>query len=320
MALKIGNASGGEDASADGTEKIPVTGSKYMLVSTIAEYIRTLSQTLTNKTLTTPTISGAISFPDNVTQVFNPGADNAGINVGSMAGDPATPDNGDMWYDSTANELTARINGSNVALGAGGGGSSVTVGPLFPFTKPVIGDYTWVNQGSATATDEYGAIAIYDPAAANTNANYRILKKAAPTAPYTVTAAFLVSFFIKEYMNFAIGFREASSGKLDMTQFLFNTGTTTYPHLRRLTASSATTDVAESGTIGFMGQNDIVFLRLEDDNTNKKGYVSMDGRNFTLLWSVTRTDDFTPDEVLVSWSSRNTTYALNGYWLHWAQA
>lgn len=75
---------------------------------------------LASPTITTPTISGAITFPDNVTQTFNPGADNAGLNVGSIAGDPATPDNGDVWYDSTANELTARINGSNVALGAGG--------------------------------------------------------------------------------------------------------------------------------------------------------------------------------------------------------
>ena len=37
-------------------------------------------------------------------------------------GDPSTPVNGDLWYDSTANELTARINGANVALGAGGAG------------------------------------------------------------------------------------------------------------------------------------------------------------------------------------------------------
>jgi imidazole glycerol phosphate synthase subunit HisF len=73
------------------------------------------TETLTNKTITTPTISGAITFPDNVRQTFNPGADAAGINVGSIAGDPGTPSNGDLWYDSTANELTARINGSNVA-------------------------------------------------------------------------------------------------------------------------------------------------------------------------------------------------------------
>ena len=32
-----------------------------------------------------------------------------------------------MWYDSTANELTARINGSDVALGAGGGGSGTAL-------------------------------------------------------------------------------------------------------------------------------------------------------------------------------------------------
>lgn len=85
------------------------------------------TQTLTNKTLTAPTISGSITFPDNVRQTFNPGADAAGINVGSIAGDPGTPSNGDLWYDSTANELTARINGANVALGAGGGGTPTAI-------------------------------------------------------------------------------------------------------------------------------------------------------------------------------------------------
>jgi hypothetical protein len=69
--------------------------------------------------------TGALTFPDNVRQTFNPGADAAGLNVGSIAGDPGTPSNGDLWYDSTANELTARINGSSVALGAGGGGRTL---------------------------------------------------------------------------------------------------------------------------------------------------------------------------------------------------
>ena len=65
--------------------------------------------------------TGILGLPDNIRQTFNPGADAAGLNVGSHAGDPGTPSNGDVWYDSTANELTARINGANVALGAGGG-------------------------------------------------------------------------------------------------------------------------------------------------------------------------------------------------------
>lgn len=80
----------------------------------------------TSPTITTPTISGAIAFPDGVKQTFNPDGTTAGINVGAHTADPSSPANGDLWYDSTANELTARINGANVALGAGGGGGTLT--------------------------------------------------------------------------------------------------------------------------------------------------------------------------------------------------
>lgn len=61
-------------------------------------------------------------FTGSETFVFAPTATESGLNVGSVAGDPSSPENGDLWYDQTANELTARINGANVALGAGGGG------------------------------------------------------------------------------------------------------------------------------------------------------------------------------------------------------
>lgn len=65
--------------------------------------------------------TGAIAFPDGVKQTFNPDGTNPGINVGSQAGNPSTPANGDLWYNSTANTLRARINGVSVDLGAGGG-------------------------------------------------------------------------------------------------------------------------------------------------------------------------------------------------------
>ena len=84
------------------------------------------SVSVTNWTLTTPTMVGAITYPDDVRQTFNPGSTNAGFNAGSQAGDPSTPSNGDIWYDSTANTLDARINGSTVQLGAGGAGGAPT--------------------------------------------------------------------------------------------------------------------------------------------------------------------------------------------------
>lgn len=116
-------------------------------------------------------LTANLTLPDNVTQIFNPGADNAGINVGSLAGDPATPDNGDVWYDSTANELTARINGVNVVLGAGasvaqktrqigivvdGGGSVLTTGLKGFKSFPVAGTITAVR----LLADQSGSIVI----------------------------------------------------------------------------------------------------------------------------------------------------------------
>lgn len=66
-------------------------------------------------------LTSTFTLPDNVRQTFNPGADAAGLNVGAVASDPGTPSNGDVWYDSGNNTLDARINGSTVSLGAGGG-------------------------------------------------------------------------------------------------------------------------------------------------------------------------------------------------------
>lgn len=52
----IGSAPNGENTSMDGTEKVPQSGSKFFKISTLAAYLATLAQTLTNKTLTAPTI------------------------------------------------------------------------------------------------------------------------------------------------------------------------------------------------------------------------------------------------------------------------
>lgn len=84
--------------------------------------------------------TGLITLADGVRQIFNPDATNAGINVGAHAADPGTPVNGDLWYQSTSNELRARINGATVALGAGGGAS------------PPFDDGTAIIKGSADAT------------------------------------------------------------------------------------------------------------------------------------------------------------------------
>lgn len=70
--------------------------------------------------LDTPNAWGA-----GVKQTFTPTPTTAGLNVGIVAGNPATLTNGDLWYDTTASVLKVRQNGVTTALGPTGSSGQV---------------------------------------------------------------------------------------------------------------------------------------------------------------------------------------------------
>lgn len=75
------------------------------------------TQTLTNKTLSTGTTISAIpTISAGIKITTSPNATNAGLNAGSVASDPTTLVNGDIWYNSTNNAMRARINGVSTDL------------------------------------------------------------------------------------------------------------------------------------------------------------------------------------------------------------
>jgi hypothetical protein len=81
------------------------------------------AETLQNKTLAAPAISGAITMPPNIRQTFKPGANVAGLNVGSVAVLPDTPSNFDIVGLTTDNHIYARMSGAWYDLTAAGSGS-----------------------------------------------------------------------------------------------------------------------------------------------------------------------------------------------------
>ncbi len=66
----------------------------------------------------------------------------AGLNVGGIAGNPTTQVNGDIWLNSSSNQIFGRINGVNIDLGAAGAGA------------PPFADTTSIVEGSTDPTKE----------------------------------------------------------------------------------------------------------------------------------------------------------------------
>ena len=113
--VQINPAAGGGDVNGPGAV---VTDRQ------VAVFNGTTGTAITNSPVTVGT-TGIIGFPSDIRQTFVPGTVNAGINVGVVTTNPSTPSNGDLWYETTTPALMARINGANVALGAGGGGGNL---------------------------------------------------------------------------------------------------------------------------------------------------------------------------------------------------
>ena len=142
-------------------------------------------------------------------------------------------------------------------------------------------DFTWVNQGTATATDEdWGGITMTLPAVGG--AQLRILKIAAPAAPWTLTCN----------MQFGVGYnfgttiggicaRENSSGKIQ---------TCTYRAHDVVAAWRYNTATSYNGLTGseYDHITDDVWLQLEDNNTNIIARVSSDGINWFQIGSAAR--------------------------------
>lgn len=79
------------------------------------------SGTSTDQILITPQIQsgiilGVLTYPDNVTQVFNPGNANAGINFGQNPTDPSAGGNADAVYNNTLHKYRVWENGAITSI------------------------------------------------------------------------------------------------------------------------------------------------------------------------------------------------------------
>lgn len=170
-------------------------------------------------------------------------------------------------------------------------------------TPPVDGDYTWTNQGGASVAVTKGGIYLSDSAGSSAH-NWRIRKKSAPTAPYTIDTAFLANWNLLAANSsqgyFGVGWRQSSDGKLvaaEITPVIHLSTAGMYFSVDKWNSATSNSAVYAQKLTWVMNYGPVVWVRIADDNTNRKTSVSGDGQNWQEVHSVGRTDFLTADEV-----------------------
>lgn len=250
----------------------------------------------------------------DVTLVLTKGALDArradSVGFDTIGNRPAAGRAGALYVPSTG-PLIQRDNGA----------SWDSFGPFFKFTQPpAIGSFTGVNTtggSTAVASDNGGSISVIKPA--QSGINWTGWFKSAPSTPYTVTAAVMGWAGRSSFLPaFGLGFRQASDGaKLHAISVVHNTNVVSTEVRNYTSATAVGTAVRAIFNSRDMG---LWWMRLEDDGTNRKYHISIDGFTWSQLASHGRTTDITPDQIGFFVDNQTATFDLLFTLYSWKEA
>lgn len=204
--------------------------------------------------------------------------------TGAVGSEPGSPASGDLYLPNNGNSIE-RYSGSAWA----------SWGPIYPLTEPpAAASWTWVNQSTASFADE-GRTRYFS--GANTSDNNLVVLSV--TAPYTITACYLWNADLSNGANDGgLCFYESGSGKLITVGYDMFSGTLTeFIRKWNSTSSHSGSDYIAANLGGARLRTSPYWIRLIDDNTNRKVQYSADGQHWITRHSVSRTDFLTADRV-----------------------
>jgi hypothetical protein len=179
-------------------------------------------------------------------------------------------------------------------------GSQWSITSLYEGTltnTPKTSDFSWQNQNSATSVDFGDGIFLFAPTNSGSQ-NVRYLYQNVPATPYTVTAKFIdVGGFTNATSNHATLFGLAWGDGTKLCTFHINNGDTVFD-LNVANWDSVTSFNSNIFAFNdFATINSIQWLRISDDGTNRKCYISSDGINFVQIFSIANNSFLTPTRV-----------------------
>ena len=195
--------------------------------------------------------------------------------------------------------LTSRatVNFRN-GLGCNDSGSITQCTGYLGIVPPTVAASTWVNQASATTTESGGLVYMQDVAAES--GLHMLCQSASP--PYTVSANFryLLGVVSGKYPAASFGFRDSSSGKLEVISLLNNAGAgltlAQYYEVDQWTNATTLSGALLAAKEVQPGQ--IIGLQVADDGTtNKTWSYSIDGVIYNAVQTEGRTTFLTANQV-----------------------
>jgi hypothetical protein len=184
-------------------------------------------------------------------------------------------------------------------------------------TPPDLGDFTWINQGTATATTTYGGILMEDGTANSNTFDHAILKKTAPSPTYSCVFGFIPYYGGVPFHLHGPIQRESSSGKF--VNLRLGTGSSMQLEVVMNENNSPTSNQSFTLQRNFdIGNSIPAFVKIVDDGTNRKYYISPDPYRFPLeYYSVGRTSFCTADEIGFHVNTYNQPQAC--HWIHYSE-
>lgn len=169
-------------------------------------------------------------------------------------------------------------------------------------TPPASGDWTWINQGTATLDGSRGGLFLNVPSAGGTSV--KLLVKALPASSnYRVSIGVRSTVYQNDAHSCGIFATAAASGGV-MTSMAFVNAAVEFSKWNSPTSFNS--NYTSFGTSAVGGWE---WLALYDDGTNRNYQVSRDGYNWLTLHSVTRTDHVTPAYWGVGFNARKAVQA-----------
>lgn len=211
---------------------------------------------------------------------------------GAHAARPSTDLAEGTLYSCSDHDLVYRWDGSTWATWA-----TVGRGTSRPLVDPTGLTWSWVNQGVASVSTQGASLLLSSPAEGADNWHFRA--KTVPAKPYSAIVHLNPAFFNVNYSGVGVGWMQSSNGYFA----LFNQrGGGSVLESATSTANYRVTTVHTSSAFTTPWE----WVKLTDDATNRRIYISRDGYNWLLFHSVATNDVLTPDRLVFGIQSRSS--------------